>query len=520
MTTISFGPFLGINNRRPNFDLHADRKGDFLETATNVDVDNAGHLRSRPGVTLIQAMSNAHSLFLTSDTSGYLVRSGSLYAITLPTYTETLVKVLSVNTTVSYALYGGEVYCSNTTQTFRLVGSSYFPMSLPTPSAPGLAATTGGLLEGHYQVAVSYVNTTTGEEGGISSSTTITLASTGGIVVTLPASTEGATHINVYLSQANGSVTYLKTTVAVGTAAYTVTALATGREETGRFEIPLPAGTLFVHNGKLCSFSGSTVYLGLPYRPGYCLAVDGYIPFPSTVSNAISGQNGIYVVADKTYWIPDEGTIVDVLPYGGVAGTAFTIPNSSSVGWFGTKGVVIGDIQGNVKAVMSDAITLTPPSSGFSVVFEGEYRKVVSCNWCVNLDTGAATTYSAWDMTSASRNYGTKTDGLYSTNGSGDVYATVSLGDLKLGDSQIKMVPNAYLGFTSTSELRITIRPEGGTQYTYDTRSASSDLLMQRVDMGRGLRATWFEATISNPSGEAFILASVIFSVYSSKRKI
>ena len=47
--------------------------------------------------------------------------------------------------------------------------------------------------------------------------------------MTLPATTTGATHINVYLSRTNGGVPYLLASVAVGTATYTATALATGR---------------------------------------------------------------------------------------------------------------------------------------------------------------------------------------------------------------------------------------------------------------------------------------------------
>ena len=47
------------------------------------------------------------------------------------------------------------------------------------------------------------------------SSSSITLASVGGIVVTLPATTTGATHVNVYLSRTNGGVPYLLASVAV-----------------------------------------------------------------------------------------------------------------------------------------------------------------------------------------------------------------------------------------------------------------------------------------------------------------
>ena len=520
MKTVTLGPFLGINNRLPNFALHVDGKGDFLKSAENVDIDNAGRLRSRPGVTLIQAMTGAHSLFLTSDTAGYLVRASSLYAITLPDYTETMVEALSWNTAMSYVVHAGEVYCSNATQALRLVGSTSFPIALPTPAAPGLSATTGSLPEGAYQVSTSYRNSSTGEEGGISPSSSITLASVGGIVVTLPATTTGATHINVYLSRTNGGVPYLLASVAVGTATYTATALATGREITGRFEMPLPAGTLFSHNARLCSFSGNTVYLGLPYRPGYCLALDSFLPFPAPVSIAISGQNGIYVVADKTYWIPDEGAVADVLPYGAVPGTAFSLPNASEVGWFGAEGIVIAGTQGNVKPLTAGSITLTSPDSGVSTVFDGEYTKAVSCGWCVNLESGAATQYTDWDFTSLSRNYGTKADGLYATNGGGAVYASVGFGDLAFGDDRLKRIPNAYLAFSSADPLRVTLVPEGGDSYDYDTRSCSESLRTQRVDIGRGLVSTWFDASISNPTGASFVLAEVSFDVSPSKRRI
>ena len=56
MKSTPLGPFLGVNNRLPDFALHVDKQGDFLRSAMNLDVDNAGRLRVRRGVTLVQAM--------------------------------------------------------------------------------------------------------------------------------------------------------------------------------------------------------------------------------------------------------------------------------------------------------------------------------------------------------------------------------------------------------------------------------------------------------------------------------
>ena len=124
--------------------------------------------------------------------------------------------------------------------------------------------------------------------------------------MTLPATTTGATHVNVYLSRTNGGVPLLLSSVAVGTATYTATALATGRRLPAGFEMPLPR--------ERCSLTmpGCAVFRehGLSraaISPWILPGLDSFLPFPAPVSIAISGQNGIYVVADKTYWIPDEG---------------------------------------------------------------------------------------------------------------------------------------------------------------------------------------------------------------------
>lgn len=527
MKTIPMGPWLGINNRLPDFALHVAKTGDFLRSADNVDIDNAGKIRRRSGTALHQAMTNAHSLHLTSATTGFLVRASTLYAITLPGYSETLLKVLTSDTRMSYARLGDSWYFSNGTDSGRITAAVAYPMGLPTPAAPAVAGIGGALGKGRYQVGVSYSNSATGEEGGISAASSHELSSAGGIRVTLPAATTGATHLNLYLSAANGGVATLAATVASGTATHDLTALATGREASGRYEAPLPAGTLFVHNGRLCSFAGSTVSVGLPFRPGYYLPAEGYIPFPATVSLAAPNQGGVYIAADKTYWIPGdlgnvEGALVDVLPYGAVPGTVFSTPDDKNlVGWFGAKGFVLADTQGGVKAEMSDNVDLTAPASGTAQVFECDgYNRVVSCGWCMNLETKAATTYSSWDFTSLSGCYGTKADGIYLTDTTGSVDAVVGLGKQDFGAEEQKRLPAVYLGASSTTAMRLRVQAPGAVDYTYSARGASADMQMQRIDPGKGLHANWFELSLLNTSGADFTLASISFAPSTTTRRI
>lgn len=525
METKQIGPFRGINNRLPDFAL-VSKDGTWLREAENVEVDNAGRIRRRAAANLVQAMSGPHSLFLTSDTSGYIVRGGTIYAIALPTYGESSFRVLSNDDPMSWLEFNGDVFYSNGTDSGRISSGVVYPLGLPTPSAPSVATVGGGLFAGTYRVSVSYMNAATGEEGGVSASTSHAISTTNGLRVTLPGATAGATHVNVYVSTVNGGVPLLATTVAVGTATVDITADATGRESNGRFEHQLPAGRLFMANGRLCSIDGSTVYYGIPYRFGYYDPVDGRIDFPADVSIAISNQFGTYIVADKTYWIPGDlgsvqETIRDALPYGGVPGTAFQVPNKPIVGWFGEKGIVVGDIQGQVSELMADAIDQTPPESGVSFIVQSNgYRRVVSCGWCVNLESGATTHYANYPVTSASHGYGLTTGGLYNLAGTGAVDAHVNLGKNSFGTEALKRLPACYLGAASETPMELRITTPDDEDYRYEARSCGAEMRLQRVDPGKGLLANWYDLSLYNTEGSDFTLASVSFAPVASGRRI
>lgn len=269
MKTIPKGPFLGISNRRPDFALHVDKTGDFVRDAINVDLDNAGNFHRRKASELIAAQVSPHSLHMTSDTVGYLVRGSAIYAITLPSYSETLFKVLATNDPVSWLEWNGDLYYSNGTDSGRIRDSVWYPMALPTLPEPVPTPLPGGnLFAGKYQVAQSYTNATTGEEGGISASCNYDLATAGGLRVTVPASVPGATHVNFYCSTVNGSIPLFCASIAIGSfPTYDIIDPGAGREANQRYEAPLPSGWLFMHNGCLCSYSGSEVFEGLRSAP-------------------------------------------------------------------------------------------------------------------------------------------------------------------------------------------------------------------------------------------------------------
>ncbi len=522
MKTLSKGPFLGINTRLPDFALHKDKVGDFVRSAVNVDLTNAGTFVRRKTASLLQALTAPHSLH-----GNLLVIDTTLYSVTLPTYSQTPVKVLTSNDHMSYVDFNGDTYFSNGTDSGRVSSGAAYPIGLPLPTEPVVTAVAGALPTGWYQVAVSHYNNATGEEGGVSPSQNFHLTSTGALRIALPAATAGATHTNIYVSTLNGSIPLLQATVVAGTASVDITAISIGREATQRYEAPLPAGRLFLFNGCLCSYKDNVVYEGLPFRPGYYLPSEGRVPFPANVSNCVPAQNGIYIVADKTYWIPGtrittaEGAIQDVLPYGGVYGTEFSVPDKSIYGWFGEKGFVLGSPQGEVQAVMADNVDAVLPVSGFSTVFEdGGYRRVVSCGYCLNLENTGVTTYDNWGFTSISGGYATNSDGVYVFDSLSKVTWLINLGKQNFGAENFKHLPAVYVGHASVEPVDLTVTLPGGGEYQYTSRSCGDALEMRRIDPGKGLRANWFGLSFSARDGEQFTLASVSFAPVASTRRI
>lgn len=519
MKTIKLGPFLGINNRLPDHSLRiatSQLNGQYLKDAVDVDVDNAGKLRRRAATTLAHSDTGVHSLFEVEQGVFYMVRSSNLYRITLTPYTENLVTALNSNAAMSYAVLAGMVYASNGIDRLRLDGLTAAPYGLATPLAPSCAAqVAGGLAGGIYKVALSFFNSVTGEESGLSPSTHFSAADATNIVVTLPSAPAGSTHTRLYVSTQNGTVPLHHSTVVNGTATITVSAPGVGWEAFERFEDVLPAGRLFTSNGKLCSIVDDVVYVGIPFRPGYHVPSESYLQFPADVSIAIENQGGTYIAADKTYFFPgdlafSETTVADVLPFGAVPGTEFRDTESATVGWFSHRGVVVAGMNGEVEAITMENIDITPPVSGNSIVLEGRgYKHVVSCGWSVNLENNRATRYTDWDFGSVSGGYGTSTGGIYALESDGVVDALIDFGRFDLGVENLKHLPNVYVGTDCDEPFVLEVTTPSGQSYEYEAKRYETGMKNQRFDLGKGLRETWFEAKLMNQRGADFEISTL-----------
>lgn len=530
MKTLKDAPFRGVNNRLPDTALVTE-EGVWLRDALNVDIDKAGGLKRRAGYALIQAMTAPHSLFERGSIR-LMVRNAILYQITPEPYSEAPIMALASNAPMSYVVANGSIYFSNGTDSGRYDGAAVYPWGMATPAQPSLTVGAGTLDAGKYRVAVTFYNITTGEESGHAGAASI--EASGGIVVSLPAATDGATHVRVYASTADGDVLFQQGGYVVGTPSVTLSTIATNTERLQRHpEAPLPASAdLFVHMGRLCGRSGNMLYYGEPYRFGYYRPSKGFVWFESDIALAVPNQNGVYVATENlTQWIPGDlekpdGPLVDVLPYGAVPGTAFAFPTRKRVGWFSPKGVVVGDPAGQVETPMQDNIDLTPPATGVTRVVEGEgYRRIVSCGWAMSLDTGAATRYDNYSFTSYAGQYATGAGGLYRLSGNQDagapIDASADLGKRDFGAENKKAIPAIYLNCSSEREMQVTVTDDEGESYTYEANSYSKDnLKVHRVDPGLGFDSGYFDVSISNKLGADFYMASVSFMPVMSSRRV
>jgi hypothetical protein len=68
--------------------------------------------------------------------------------------------------------------------------------------------------------------------------------------------------------------------------------------------------------------------------------------------------------------------------------------------------------------------------------------------------------------------------------------------------------------------MQLRVQAPGDVDYTYEARSSGTDLQMQRIDPGKGLRASWFNLQLMNQNGSDFNLASVSFAPTVSSRRI
>ena len=146
--------------------------------------------------------------------------------------------------------------------------------------------------------------------------------------------------------------------------------------------------------------------------------------------------------------------------------------------------------------------------------------------WVFNIRTGAVSRYLRYGFDSFAQigghYFGVAEDGVYLLGGNTDadqrIEARAGTGLLDLGAKELKHVSAVYLDAASDGVLSVRVQA-GQQQYTYQARRASQHNAQQRVDTGRGLRATHYSFELLN-GGADFELDAMDVNVAKSARRI
>lgn len=379
MKNVSVGPFLGINNRVPDTelaDVERGRKvGDYLRNAVNVDLTNSGTMRRRQGTELSQAGTSCHSLW-GDGIDGYYVDGTTLYK-----FPRTAIRTgLIPDNRVAFTKINNTVVWSDGIVLEKIIGTTSVRLGIAPPNpVPVVTATVGGSLPaGQYQVSFSKV-TASGEESGSTWPVQVIVPENGAISIT-----NVTEQVYVYMSSTNGDLLFLHTTTGVDTI-IPVTPDAGGQQLDTLGMVPMVGGHILAYSeGRLLVANGSVLYYSEPFAPSLYNPARGYIPFPERITIMLPCGDGVFVVADQTYYIAganiDSATVNDLVPYGAVEGSGAYVENSENVWWFSDRGIVVGTPDGNIQNIQEGNIAVGSANFGASIYkeFDGVQQMVSS----------------------------------------------------------------------------------------------------------------------------------------------
>jgi hypothetical protein len=267
-----------------------------LDVARDVDIDDAGAVRTRTGLTEVSATA-AHSLWAKGDV-GLVVQGQDLKRFDGSTFVQ--LRRLTSAAPVSYAELNGIVYYSNGVDTGRIVAGESKEWGVRNPvGQPQAAATWGSMPPGKYMYAVTFLRAD-GLESGTPLPAVIELAETGGIAFSgLPASSDpDVVALAMYVSSPNGQELFR-----AGVDMTSEHAVPFGVALDPDLIEPAPAGTVVeIHAGAVFVAQGSVVWVSDQHSLERFRRRTRFIPMPGPVTLLGAVTDGMYLATDKETW--------------------------------------------------------------------------------------------------------------------------------------------------------------------------------------------------------------------------
>ena len=355
--TIDLGKFiLGKNNIAPDTNLPEGS----LSEAVNVDITKEGEILSCGGYLKSYSGTNIHSIF-----ERYFIEGSDLKILNSDN-TATIIKSgLSLSKFLTYCKIHGDIYYSNGEIT-GIIGKNEIGVPTP-PNNPTIKSTTGMLYKGVYQIAICYKNDITGEISGANLASKIELNDNSGILLSsIPIHPDGY-KVVIYCSTQNGTELYKNAELESGITDFSIiNTNANTKILNTQFLKPLPAGHIIRHfKSRVYVCRDNILWYSDAFRYGLHLPSKNFFQFPSKITVLQMVTDGIYVVADKTYFLsgtePKNMRLSVVSDDYGLEGTGITIgggafnrtDNIEVAYWFSNKGAILG-LPGGIIEILTE----------------------------------------------------------------------------------------------------------------------------------------------------------------------
>lgn len=214
-------PLRGMDNISDDDSMSSFGKEPFvkLRDAVNVNITSAGRMELRSTGENVSdiAYKNLWQSPLHGDLFGTL--NGELVKINHDDWSHISLNI-QLKGDINYLVVNNFIVISDSSDLYKYDGATIEKLTIDTPPAPMLNAVDGSLLEGIYNLAISWSKN--GRESGLSD--TVTIQCSGGINLVLPYNYSGdADQAAIYMTERNGSELLKVATVPINTATHTIT---------------------------------------------------------------------------------------------------------------------------------------------------------------------------------------------------------------------------------------------------------------------------------------------------------
>jgi len=141
---------------------------------------------------------------------------------------------------------------------------------------------------------------------------------------------------------------------------------------------PMPAGSIIrTYKARLLAARGPRLYYSEPYAFNVYRPARGYIPFLADVTLVVPMSTGIFVAADRTYWLPGDiaaTSLKTVLAYGGIPGTDARASDNTAM-WLSPRGLIRGQDDGSATNLQEKHVAIDGGQRGASLYRESDGTK-------------------------------------------------------------------------------------------------------------------------------------------------